>query len=124
MLRRQGDIEVVGQAGSGREAFDMARKLRPDLILLDMSMPDGGMQALREIKMLEDPPIVAMLTVSENEDLVIEAIRLGADGYILKGIGGRSLMSGIRELLAGRPYMSSDLAGKILKAREKKGHAA
>ncbi|MFD0978292.1 response regulator [Tropicimonas aquimaris] len=107
---------VVGQADSGRRALEMVRSLEPDLVLLDLSMPDGGLWALREIKALENPPVVAMLTVSEEDGDVFKALQAGADGYILKGIGGRDLLAAIEDLAAGRSYVSPGLAMKVLQA--------
>lgn len=117
LLERDECFTVVGQGGSGREAFELARKVRPDLILLDMSMPDGGMEALREIKLLENPPLVAMLTVAEAETGLLDAFRLGADGYILKGIGGNDLVSAVKDLAAGKGFISPCLAAKVLQSR-------
>ncbi|SNS48127.1 response regulator [Tropicimonas sediminicola] len=107
---------VAGQADTGQAALDLARSLEPDLVLLDLSMPDGGLWALREIKRLDPPPVVAMLTVSEEDDDVFKALQAGADGYILKGIGGRDLLAAIEDLAAGRSYVSPGLAMKVLQA--------
>ena len=108
--------EVVAQADSGRKALEMTRAQKPDLVLLDLSMPDGGLWALREIKQLDTPPVVAILTVSEEDDDVFTALKTGADGYILKGIGGRDLLAAIEDLAAGRSYVSPGLAMKVLQA--------
>lgn len=123
LLGGREDIEVVGQAESGRKSVAMTGELSPDLVLLDLSMPDGGLWALREIKRLENPPVVAMLTVSEQDDDVFTALKSGADGYILKGIGGRDLLAAIEDLAAGRSYVSPGLAMKVLQAMRKPASA-
>lgn len=112
-------IVVVGQAEAGRQAVDMTREHAPDLVLLDLSMPDGGLWALQEIKRLASPPVVAMLTVSEEDHDVFKALKSGADGYILKGIGGRDLLAAIEDLAAGRSFVSPGLAMKVLQAMRK-----
>ena len=116
LLSSQDGISLVGQAEGGREAVEIARQTMPDLVLLDLSMPDGGLWALQEIKQLEPAPKVAMLTVSEEDDDVFQALKAGADGYILKGIGGRDLLAAIGDLAAGRSYVSPGLAMKVLQA--------
>ncbi len=116
LLDNHDRTDVVGQAETGREALEMTRALAPALVLLDLSMPDGGLWALAEIKRLENPPVVAILTVSEEDDDVFTALKSGADGYILKGIGGRDLIAAIEDLAAGRSYVSPGLAMKVLQA--------
>lgn len=119
LLGSHDEAEVVGQADTGRHALEMTRDLAPNLVLLDLSMPDGGLWALQEIKRLANPPVVAMLTVSEEDDDVFTALKTGADGYILKGVGGRDLLAAIEDLAAGRSYVSPGLAMKVLQAMRK-----
>lgn len=114
-LEDAGDIQVVGAASDGEEAVQMAASLRPDLVLLDLSMPKGGgLGALERIRQMEAPPHVAMLTASEEGDDVMQAMRLGALGYLLKGVGADELANLVRELAAGRPHVSPVLAGRLL----------
>jgi two-component system nitrate/nitrite response regulator NarL len=81
-------IDVVGQAQDGEAAVAMTQGLRPDLVLLDISMPKGGgIGALTQIMQMQTPPLTAMLTASEEEGDLLQALRLGAAGYILKGVG-------------------------------------
>ncbi|WP_068113307.1 response regulator [Tropicimonas marinistellae] len=108
--------QVVGQADTGRNAVDLTAAHQPDLVLLDLSMPDGGLWALGEIKKFDTPPVVAILTVSEEDDDVFTALKSGADGYILKGIGGKDLLAAVEDLAAGRSYVSPGLAMKVLQA--------
>jgi DNA-binding NarL/FixJ family response regulator len=108
-------IEIVAQAQDGEAAAVVCESLAPDIALLDISMPKGGgIGALTRIMQMEKPPLVAMLTVSENEADLVQAMKLGAAGYILKGIGGSELIEVIRDLAVGRSYVSPGLAGRLL----------
>lgn len=112
-------FRVVGQAGSAAEAVDLSRRAAPDVVLLDISMPGGGLAALREIGDLDPAPGVAMLTASEDDQDVMEALKAGAKGYILKGIGSRELAQVVGDIAAGRTYLSPSLAMKVLSAMRK-----
>ena len=125
-LTDAGDIEIVGEARDGEEAVEVVARDRPDVVLLDISMPKGGgIAALSQIMQMEAPPRVAMLTASEADDDLMQAIKLGALGYILKGVGAGELVDLVRELHAGRSYVSPGLAGRLLIAmRRRDGPAA
>lgn len=108
---------VVGQAADADAAVDLVQRLAPDIVLLDISMPaGGGISALRRIMALPAPPKVAMLTVSEDDDDVMQALKAGAVGYILKGVGSRELLSIVRDVARGQSYVSPTLAARILNA--------
>lgn len=109
-------IEVVGQGEDADSAVALARQHRPDLVLLDLSMPGGGIEALRRIRATDTPPIIAILTVSEEDDDVMRALKAGASGYLLKGIGSRELVAIVKDLARGQTYVSPTLAGRILNA--------
>lgn len=116
-LQDAGGIDVVGLAQDGEAAVAMCIALQPDLVLLDISMPKGGgLGALRQIMAMAKPPRVAMLTASEEEADLMQALRLGAAGYILKGVGARELVDLVQDLVAGRSYVSPGLAGRLLVA--------
>ncbi|MGL4281698.1 MAG: response regulator [Albidovulum sp.] len=115
------EIEVVGQGDDADSAVALALKLRPDLVLLDLSMPGGGIEALRRIRAQEDPPKIAILTVSEDDDDVMRALKAGAAGYLLKGIGSRELVAIVKDLDRGQTYVSPTLAGRILNAMREGG---
>ena len=120
-----GDLEIVGQAGDGEQAVEMVARERPDVVLLDISMPKGGgIGALTRIMALDAPPRVAMLTASEADDDLMQAIKLGAMGYILKGVGASELVDLVRDLAAGRSYVSPGLAGRLLVAMRRREPAA
>ena len=124
-LRDAGDIDIVGEAQDGESAAAMCAALRPDLVLLDISMPmGGGIGALGQIMQMETPPLVAMLTASEDVGDLMQALKLGALGYVLKGVGATELVELVRELAAGRSYVSPGLAGRLLLAMRGKGAAA
>jgi two-component system, NarL family, nitrate/nitrite response regulator NarL len=110
-------IDVVAQAQDGEAAADLSERHAPDLVLLDISMPKGGgLGALRRIMQMQSPPRVAMLTASEDEAQVMQALKLGAAGYVLKGVGASELVDVVRDLAAGRSYVSPGLAGRLLVA--------
>ena len=124
-LRDAGGIEIVGEAQDGESAAAMCVALRPDLVLLDISMPKGGgIGALGLIMQMDAPPKVAMLTASEDEGDLLAALKLGALGYVLKGVGATELVELVRDLAAGRSYVSPGLAGRLLLAMRGKGAAA
>ncbi len=118
-------IDVVGIASDGAEAADVVLRECPDVVLLDVSMPKGGgIAALSRIMQMDPPPRVAMLTASEADDDLMQALKLGAMGYILKGVGAEELVDLVRELHAGRSYVSPGLAGRLLVAMRRRDVAA
>ena len=113
-LAESGRFQVVGTAASGAEAVDQAARLAPDLVLLDLSMPQGGLWALERIMQLAPAPLAAMLTVSEDSDAVFAALERGARGYLLKGIGGAELVTILERLMAGESHVAPALAARML----------
>ncbi|HSF93796.1 MAG TPA: response regulator transcription factor [Thermohalobaculum sp.] len=113
-LTDQGGFEVVGQGASADDAVRLADEHLPDIMLLDISMPGGGIEAARKIA--GNCPVVKiiMLTVSEHNDNVVAALKAGARGYILKGVGGDELISIVRDVKKGDSYVSPDLAARLL----------
>jgi DNA-binding NarL/FixJ family response regulator len=109
------DFEVVGVAGSVQEGRDLALKHRPDIILMDFSLPDGtGLDAARAIlEPLPDCKII-FLTVYETDENLFAALRLGAKGYMLKNITGADLLSGLRALSKGEKAISRKMVSSVL----------
>lgn len=114
ILGAQPDIEIVAEGESAADAVRIAAEQMPDILLLDVSMPGGGLQAVREIAAAYPVIKVVMLTVSEEEDDVTAALRAGARGYILKGVPGRELVRIIRAVSAGEVYVTPSLAASLL----------
>ena len=102
VLGRAGDLEVVGEAGDGRAAVDMAASVRPDVVIMEALMPvKDGINACREIKEMLPDTRVLVLTASEDEDSVLEAVASGATGYLQKYCTGQKLVSTLRDVLEG-----------------------
>jgi two-component system response regulator NreC len=116
LLASHPDLEVVGEAGDGREAVQCVENLRPDLVLMDLSMPGkDGMEATREIKRRFPETKILALTVHDSEEYVLVALKAGADGYILKKATHAELVMAIRSVLAGEPYLSPGVSDKVIK---------
>jgi DNA-binding NarL/FixJ family response regulator len=114
-------VNIVGKARNGREAITKARILMPDIILMDIMMPDmDGIDALKIIK-AEMPDIkVIMLTTSDDHEDIFEAIKLGASGYLVKNTDGKELINKIKQVEDGEIPLSPVLAAKILSEFNKK----
>ncbi|MFQ5883237.1 MAG: response regulator [Candidatus Methylomirabilales bacterium] len=115
LMADHADFEVVGEAGGGEEALEKARKLEPDLILMDIYMPGGdGLTATRRIKE-EMPSIkIVVLTISEEDDKLFEAIKSGAQGYLLKKTRAQQFIEMLRGVSRGEAPISHSMAAKIL----------
>jgi len=114
-LREVEGIEVVGEAGDAASALALARTELPDVIILDIGMPGGGLTAAREIAAACPATRIVMLTVSEDEDDLLAAVKSGASGYVLKGAGAGELVSVIRSVNAGEVYIAPALAWGMLR---------
>src|SRR5512143_3592337 len=114
IIRAESDFEVVGQAGSSQDAVQLARDLLPDIILLDIDMPGGGLEAARIIA--EECPVtrIVILTSSEEDDHLISALKIGARAYILKGVAARELIRILRAVWTGESYVPPRLAASLL----------
>lgn len=108
-------LDVVGQAGDGFKALEATRALRPDLILMDINMPlCNGLQATRLIKAEMPDTRIVIVTVSDEEDDLFEAIKSGAEGYVLKNVSGEEFSRVLNDIASGEAPLSKGLAAKIL----------
>lgn len=122
LLESYEDMEVVGEAADGQEALDLARNLEPDLVLMDVHMPGtGGIEATRKIHDLVPETKVIMLTVSDDEDDLLESLRSGAQGYILKSVEPEQLAQMLRGAYHGEAPISPSLAKKIINGYARRG---
>jgi len=116
ILRAEPDIEVVGEAGSGQEAVDFTRRLAPDVVLMDIRMPEvDGLEATRQL--LSGPPLptrVIILTTFEDDEYVFAAIRAGASGFLLKTTAAENLVDAIRVVAAGDALLSPSVTRKLI----------
>src|SRR5215208_1642245 len=116
MLASDPELEVVGEASNGQEAVELCRSLRPDLVLMDVRMPEiDGLMATRTIK--EELPNINILIVTtyDDPDYLFEAIGAGAAGYVLKNARKRNLIEAIRRVLNGEVSLDSEVAMQLIK---------
>jgi two-component system response regulator DevR len=115
LLDRRAGFEVVAQAGSVAEAIDAAARFEPDLVIMDVRLPDGtGIEACREIRAARPETRVVMLTSYPDEEAVLSAIIAGASGYLLKQIRGRDLVSALEAVGRGESLLDSAVTEKVL----------
>jgi DNA-binding NarL/FixJ family response regulator len=119
VLESESDIEVVAEANNGREAVDLATEHVPDLVLMDVRMPasggiDGGIEATQAIKDAVPNAKILMLTISDEEEDLYDAIKAGASGYLLKEISIEEVADAIRQVHKGQSLISPSMASKLL----------
>jgi len=114
-LAAEPDIEVIAEANSGERAVELAVDLLPDVAILDLTMPGiGGIAATGQIATQCPATAVLVLTVSENADDLLQALKAGARGYVLKGVAGQGLIHAVRSVTAGEVYITPALASGLL----------
>jgi DNA-binding NarL/FixJ family response regulator len=117
LLSSRKDIEVVGEAGDGREAVRIVDKLVPDLLLIDLSMPKmNGIEAIREIKGRHPQIKVIVLTVHKSEEYIIASLDAGAKGYILKDASHNELILALEYVMDGKIFLSPSISDKVVGA--------
>ena len=123
LLRAEPDFEVVGEATDGQEAIGKASALQPDVILMDVRMPGmTGPEAARHVLAAFPDVKVLMLSMSDDEDAVFEAVRNGAHGYLLKTAEPAELFEGLRGVIRGEAPLSTGLAVKLLREFARQAH--
>ena len=118
LLKTVEGFRLVGEAAGGVEGIEMARELQPDLVLLDLNMRDlGGLEVLRQLRLLQSEPRVVMITVSDQGEDVVAALRGGADGYLLKDMEPEEMVAALVDVAAGQvvipPQLSHLLAAAL-----------
>jgi DNA-binding NarL/FixJ family response regulator len=115
ILGAQADMEIVGEAGNGREAVELAGQLNPDIVVMDVAMPElNGIEATR--RLIADNPHTRVIALSMHKDSVYvrEILRAGARGYLLKDSGADDLVKAIRAVAAGESYLSPAVSNAVL----------
>ncbi len=116
MLVPEPDLDVVGEAATGRETVELARELEPDLVLMDIRMPDlDGLVATRQIKELHPRTSILVVTLSEDPDYLLEALRVGAAGYVLKDASRREVVAAVRQVLSGESPLDPKLSAQLIR---------
>lgn len=115
MLAMEPGIEIVGQAATGNEALEVALALRPDVVIMDLQMPNGsGVMATREISTALPATRVLVLTTYDHDDLVFDAIRAGAQAYLLKDASEAEVLETVRAVHRGESRLSPSVARKVM----------
>ncbi len=125
LFNPQPDFEVVGEAGTVREAVDRACELEPDLVLMDIGLPDGsGVDATREILAHRPNTNIVILTLHDTDELLMDAVRSGAKGYLLKSAPAAEVIASLRALERGEPALSRQMTGRVLAELAGEKHSA
>ncbi len=116
LLALSDDIEVVGEASDGQEALEIVPKLKPDVLLLDLRMPNmNGLQVLEALAERDQQPPTLILTTFDDDELVLGGIRAGAKGYLLKDVALEDLLNAVRTLAAGNTLVNPAITDRLLK---------
>jgi DNA-binding NarL/FixJ family response regulator len=115
ILESQKDIEVVGEAADGREALELARALEPDVVLMDIRMPElDGLEATRRLARMDNAPRVLVLTTFDLDDYVYEAMKAGASGFLLKEVRPEQLADAVRAVAAGEALVAPAITRRLI----------
>lgn len=114
ILAAEDDIQIQGQGGSADEAIQLVKDFQPEIILLDLDMPGGGLEAARVISNDFPSTKIIILTASEEDDHLLSALKMGVNAYILKGVAARELLKILRSVVDGESYIPPALAASVL----------
>ena len=115
LLEKEADFQVIGEASDGIQTINLVKLLNPDAVILDMIMPGiNGIEITRQIKKISSNTQVIILSMHANEAYVMETLKKGASGYVLKDSTGNDLVKAVREVIAGRRYLSPPLSERAL----------
>lgn len=120
IFRDSEDLNLVATGASHQEALEIARAGTTDILLLDIQLPGGGLEAVRSITEMAPSPKVIMLTASDHESDVVAALEAGASGYILKGVSANELIDAVRSVQGGETYVTPALAARMLRGIHKR----
>jgi DNA-binding NarL/FixJ family response regulator len=120
LLALDGELEVIGEAATGREAVILARKLRPDVVVMDIAMPLlNGFEATRQILLATHRTKVLVLSAHSDDEYVAHMVAVGAAGYLLKQNSGQALVHAVKEIAGGRAYFSPAIAKRLRDAERR-----
>ncbi len=120
LLETEKDIEVVGEASNGRNAVDMALKLHPDVVVMDIAMPQiNGLEATRQIRKVVPEAKIIILSAHSDDAYVESVMTLGANGYLIKQSSAHVLSEAIREVQKGKAFYSPDISKRLNKRKQK-----
>ncbi len=116
LLGTQPDFEVVGEAGSGRETLDRVADLRPDVLLLDLEMPElDGVAVIERLQEAPDPPAIIVFTAFDTDERILTAVQAGVQGYLLKGAPREELFNAVRIVHGGGTLLQPIVASKLMR---------
>ena len=116
ILELEDDIAVVAQASNGKEAVELAVDSKPDVILMDINMPVlNGLQAIKELKEIETPSRIIVLTIHEDSEYLFKTLQMGAAGYVLKDAEPSVLVDAIRNVNKGESYIQPNMTKELVK---------
>lgn len=114
-LEKHDDIAIVAEATDGRDALDRLAAARPDVVLMDLRMPNvDGVTATRQISALDDPPAVVVLTTFDFDDDLVHALDAGASGYLLKNATGEQLVEAVRRAADGHSVLAAEVTARVI----------
>ena len=120
LLEHEPDFNVLGEAANGKEAVEMALRLKPSVVLMDIMMPElNGFQATQRLRLMDDTIKVLIVSMYSSQDHVHQVIQSGASGYLLKHCAPKDLVSAVREVAKGKTYFTPTVSKQVLEFRKK-----